>query len=548
MTRCKTHFSPTVSSKTASSKIVFGVCVALLLVVLNGCSEGDDTTNAGDNTFSVYISEPHSILPTNNNESDGNQVIESLFTGLVSYDADTFEIVYEIAESIESEDQKIWTISLKNDWTFHNGEPVTAQSFVDTWNYAAFGPNAQKNSHHFSIIDGYEELQCAPEECTTTTLSGMRVTGSHTFEVRLTEAFSQFPLMLGYTGFFPMPKAAFADIKAYETAPIGNGPFMMQGKWEHDTKITTKKYPDYAGNPAQADGINFKIYSLPETAFLDMQSGNLDITKRIPPELIKEARKEFGDRTIETPNSYFQYLGFPLYDERFRNPDLRRAFSMAIDRDAISEMLFAGTHLPARSIVSPLIPGARPDACGEACRFAPEAARALLQAAGGFDGPLEIWYDNDHNHQLWVEAVANQLRTNLGITDIVFKVLPFPEFISRLYAKNITGLFSLGWSMDFPSLQNYLQPMYHSGSHPPMGVNLTTYANPEVDQMLDAGNRAASSKESLRFYQKAEDLILADLPTIPIYYGSNQGAHSTRVENVRIDAFRRIRVTSVHVR
>ena len=164
--------------------------------------------------------------------------------------------------------------------------------------------------------------------------------------------------------------------------------------------------------------------------------------------------------TITRPSSTFTYVGFPIYDTRFANPELRQAFSQAIDRQAIIDAIFNGTRVPAQSVVSPVVAGSREDACGELCEYDPAAAKQKYDAAGGFQGTLNLWFNSGAGHDQWMQAVANQLRQNLGIQDIVFEQKDFAEYLTILDAKQVTGPFRLGWVMDYPSPQNYLQPIY----------------------------------------------------------------------------------------
>jgi ABC-type oligopeptide transport system substrate-binding subunit len=142
-----------------------------------------------------------------------------------------------------------------------------------------------------------------------------------------------------------------------------------------------------------------------------------------------------------------------------------------------------------------------------------------------------------------MEAVANQLRRNLGITDVKFDTPEFAEFFSAVKAHRVTGPFRLSWLMDYPSPQSYLGPLYTTGS----ASNRTGYSNSEVDQLIAQGDRAPTIEASLKAYQAAEDLILEDMPLIPLWYGKTQAVHSERVERVVIDPFSRVRVQDVRV-
>jgi ABC-type transport system substrate-binding protein len=528
-----------------------------LAMTMTACGGDSPVGQGGESTggsFSMYVCEPESLVPQNTNETCGAEVLGALFTPLVNFSADTSELNYDdaVAESVESNDQRVWTIKLKEGYTFHNGEPVDAQSYVRAWSAGAYGPNAYGNNYFFQNIEGYDALNPKdpdgdgpkrPPAPGTKELSGLRVVDDRTLEVTLKAPFSQFPLTVGYTAFYPLPKSFETDPKAYEQAPVGNGPFKMRDVWRHDEKIEVTRYDDYAGDPAKADAVTFKIYSNVNTAYNDVLAGNLDIMDSLPPERLAAAKAQFGERFIERPSSSFTYVGFPLYDPKFADPPLRQALSMAIDRQAIIDAIFNGAFQPAKSLVSPVVTGARPDPCGQACTFDPARAKQLFQAAGGYQGTLTLWFNSGSGHEKWMEAVSNQLRKNLGITDVTFKSLEFAEYLGLLDARKVTGPFRLGWVMDYPSPQNYLEPIYStSGSSNNFG-----YSDAEVDRLIAEGNAADSVEAGIDAYHRAEDKILEDMPNIPLWFGKVQAGHSSNVGNVVIDAFTRVRLEDVTV-
>jgi oligopeptide transport system substrate-binding protein len=505
-------------------------------------------------SWSMEICEPESLIPQVNAETCGSQVLKGLFTPLITFDENE-QIVYAVAESIESEDNVTWTVTLREGWTFHDGTPVTASSFVDAWNWGAYGPNGAGNNYFFGPygvnIVGYDELNPAEGDPETDQMSGLQVVDDRTFTVELGAPFSEFPITVGYNAFYPLPESFFADSEAFNEAPVGNGPYMMDGSWEHDVGINVVRYEGYAGDePGNADAVEFRIYADPDTAYRDLQAGQLDIMTAVPPEQIEAAKSEFGDRYVEDPSSTFQYIGLPLYVEEFANPDLRRALSMALDREAIDVAVFSNTRESADDMVSPVVQGYREGVC-EYCVYDPERAKELFDAAGGYDGTLSIWFNNDGGHEEWIEAVSNQWRQNLGIENVEFESMPFARYLGRLdqgldddpSTPGVTGPFRLGWVMDYPSMQNYLENLHGTGA----GSNYTTYSNPEVDDLIAQGKRAASLDEAVSLYQQADDLILQDMPIIPMWFGLNQSAYNDTVTNVVVDKFTFVDVAAVQV-
>jgi oligopeptide transport system substrate-binding protein len=522
----------------------------VVTVGLVGCSAGGGITEAAGvrladgqwrgGAFSVSASEPEHLLPANATTTADGQVLSALFTGLVEYDSETAEPRNAMAESIHSDDQRTWTIRIRSGWTFHNGEPVTARSFVDAWNFAAYAPNGYGNAGYFTKIEGYADLQA--DHPTTREMSGLAVVDDLTFTVRLTDSFSQFPILLGFVAFYPLPRSAYGDPRAYEEAPVGNGPYEMDGRWRHDEAIRLKRFAGYKGTPAGADAVEFRLYSKPGAGYEDLLAGNLDVANDVPPDQLAAARAEFKSGFIERSSSAFYYLGFPLWDKAFGRKELRQAISLAIDRNAIVKAIYDNTRAPAYSVINPLVPGSRPDACG-LCRYDPARARRLLAAAGGWTGPLQLWFSTSAENQPAMEALANMLRTNLGISDIRFHVLEFSQFLPLVKNRKVNGPFFSNWLMDYPSPHTYIAPLYTSGAR----TNRTGYANPRVDERIAEGDRAPSVAAAIPAYQAAEDVILDDMPTIPLWFGRTRAVHGDRVKHVAIDPFSRIRVQDVQV-
>jgi oligopeptide transport system substrate-binding protein len=541
-------------SKRSSSLVATAIAAALVMTACGGSDdEGDSGAGAAGGTFSMQIAEPQNpLVPGNTTEQSGDRVVNALWTGLVKFDENN-ELEYSgVAESIESEDNTTWTVTLKDGWTFHDGTDVNAQSFVDAWNYTAASANAQEGSSFFNKVAGYEDVQApvdpVTEEITgpapATEMSGLEVVDDLNFTVTLNAPFAQFPVIVAYNPFYPLPQAFFDDPEGFGSKPIGNGPFQAEDEFVPGVGITLTRYEDYAGdNPAKADGVEFRVYAETETAYTDAQDGNVDVVEVIPPDAISTAEDEFGDRFIRTQSSQITYLGFPTYDARYADPRVRQAISMAIDREAISKAIFEGTRTPADSFIAPVIEGYREGAC-EYCTLDVDAANDLLDEAG-FDRsqPVELWFNSDGAHAAWMEAVGNQLRENLGVEFVLNGNLTFAEILPLFDAGQVTGPYRIGWSFDYPSAESYLAPLFT----PNASSNYSKYDNPEVTALIAEGDQASNPEDAIAAYQGAEDLIAEDMPWAPLFFTEIQSVHSENVENVKLDLFQRVDVTAVTV-
>ncbi len=521
---------------------------------------GETTTTEGmmapEGVVSTFIVEPEHLTPSTSNESEGSAVLDALFSGLVSYDTKTSEPRNQIAESIVSDDGgQNWTITLKDGWTYHNGEPVTAMNFVDTWNWTAYGPNGQQNNSFFGNVVGYDEVNPTEGDPTAETMSGLVVVDDLTFTVELQTADPQYPIQVGYTAFYALPAAFFEGdmtaeerVAAFDDSPIGNGPFMMDGVWEHNVQIATTYYPDYAGDDfPHVAGITFSIYVDDNTAYNDLLAGNLDVHDSLPPDQIQSAQAEFGDHYLESTTTSFNYIGFPSYVPELTQ-EIRQALSMAIDKELITSTVLNGTRQPAFSVIPPSLPGYRASVC-ENWEYNPDSAKEKFDAAGGWNGTMTMWLNSGSIHEDWMEAVANMWRETLGIEDIQFEALPFAEYLPFIDNQQLTGPGRLGWSMDYPSPQNFLEPLFASYNAAPVGSNNFIYESADFDAAVAAGNAAAVGglDAAIPDYQRAEDILCEDVPVTPMFFGLNQFAWSDRVTGVYINTFGRLNYTEISV-
>ncbi|GAA1834162.1 peptide ABC transporter substrate-binding protein [Agromyces salentinus] len=506
-------------------------------LVLAGCTSGSPEATDDAATSSAVITvnntEPQNpLVPTNTNEVGGGLVLQNIFAGLVYYDAEG-AVHNDVAESIETEDAQTYTIKIREGLTFTNGDPVDAASFVDAWNYGAALDNAQLSSYFFESIEGFSYDENVPE------LSGLEVVDDTTFTVTLKQPESDFPLRLGYTAYFPVPASAWDDIEAFGENPIGNGPYMLDGEgaWAHNERIDLVTNPDYDGpRAAQNGGVDMILYASTDAAYADLQGGNLDVIQEIPDSALQTFESEFEGRTVNQPAAANATITIPERLAHFAGEEgkLRRAaISHAIDRDEVTEVIFNGTRTPAQDFTSPVIDGYSEDIPGsEVLDFDADLAKDLwaqADAIAPWSGAFEIAYNADGPNQGWVDAIANQLKNNLGIEAAGAPVPTFQELRTSVTDRTIATAFRTGWQFDYPSMFNGLGPIFGTGA----GSNDGDYSNPEFDALLDEGASATEVEAGIEKFQQAQEILFEDLPAIPLWYTNGMGAWGEQVDNVQ---------------
>ncbi len=483
------------------------------------------TTNAG---------EPQNpLVPTNTNENMGGRVVDRLWAGLKYYDADG-KAHNEVADKIETTDRKNYKITLKPDWKFSDGTPVTAKSYVDAWNYGALSTNAQLQSYVFNPIKGFKDVSA--ENPTVKTMSGLKVIDDRTFTVELESPSIDFETELGYAPFYPLPEVAFKDMKAFGEHPIGNGPykFASDTAWQHNVQIDLVPNPEYkGGRPAKNDGLRFVMYQSFDTAYADLQAGNLDTLDVIPDSAMGTYKQDLGDRAITKPIAYKASIGIQTSVPHFGGEEgvlRRKALSMAINREQISQNIFHGTRIPARDFTASTLPGFKGDLPGaEVLRYDPTEAKKLwaqADAISPWSGTYEIAYNSDGGHQGWVEATANSIKNTLGIEAVGTPYPTFKTIRDLINAKTINKAFRYGWQGDYPTMLQFLSAMYYSFSD----TNNVNYNNPEFDKLLNDALAASTQEESYKIVAQAQTLLFKDMADIPMF---DYQAAAGRSENIK---------------
>jgi oligopeptide transport system substrate-binding protein len=520
--------------------ITAGVSAAALL--LAGCGGGGDDGGSGGGDGDMIINarglEPQNpLIPTSTNEVGGGRIVDLLYAGLVSYTADG-ESEMEVADSIESEDNKTWTVKLKDGWTFSDGSPVTAHSFVDAWNYGADPENAQLGAYFFYPIEGTTDDGTFEEGADG--ISGLNVEDDSTFTVTLKDPASDFPDRLGYSSYFPLPEAAFDDPEAFGEAPIGNGPYTLDG-WDHDTEARLLANDDYDGNrDPQNGGVTFKFYTDPDAAYTDVQSGVLDVLDEVPTSAISTFTTDDQLQAFNDPGPISTNVTIPDSLEHFGSDEegklRRQAISHAIDRGEITSQIFDDTYSPATDFSSPVMPDYSDDIEGsDVLDFDPEKARDLWNQANqisDFDGTFEVSYNADGSGNAeWVEAVTNQLRENLQISAEPKPFATFGEYRELITNRNIGTAFRSGWQPDYPSVYNYLAAVFGTGA----GSNDGDYSNPDFDAALVRAASSQDEDERKDALNEAQTILFEDLPAIPLWDRNSYGVAAQGVDGVEMN-------------
>lgn len=491
------------------------------------------------------------LIAGNTSETCGGNIIDAFTAKLVHYNSDTAAPEMDLAQSIESKDNQNFTVKLKSGLTFTDGTPVDANSFVDAWNYTAYGPNGQAGSYFFSSFDGIADVSCPDVDCKqkpkAKTLSGLKVVDDSTFTIKTSSKVSNLTTRLGYSAFSPQPKSFFADPEAFGKKPIGAGPFKVDSISSTETVLS--KNADYKGvAPAKVDKVTFRVYQDPAAAYNDVVANNLDVVDQVPPDqLIGDAYKsDLDGRNGQRDIGGNDWVTFSPNDPQLKgNPALRKAISMAIDRAGIMTTVFNGTRTPATGWVPPAVDGYKAGACGDACTFDAAKAKAAFDAAGGYKGTLTYTANVDGaGNQQMGEAICNSIKNTLGVDCRLNAVNDFATFQKGIDGGDYKGMMRSAWQMDYPSIENFLAPIYSKGAD----SNWAKYDSPEFADLLNKAAAASTPDAANALYQQAEAKLGEDFPTAPLDYKKATFGWSNKVDNVKITPFGTPDLSSITVK
>ncbi|RZB15957.1 ABC transporter substrate-binding protein [Streptomyces sp. F001] len=527
---------------THATWAVYAVAAAL---VATACGGGGGSAGDSGAVLSSSWGDPQNPLePANTNEVQGGKVLDMIFRGLKKYNPETGDAEDMLAESIKTTDSRNFTVTIKDGWTFSNGEPVTARSFVDAWNYGASLENNQRNAYFFSYIEGYDQVH--PEDGgdqSADTLSGLKVTGDRTFTVRLSQKFSTFPDTLGYPAFAPLPRAFFDDHDAWLSRPVGNGPYSVDS-YVKGSQMSLRAWDAYPGpDKAQNGGVDLKVYTDNNTAYTDLMAGNLDLVDDVPASQLKNVRSDLGDRYLNTPAGILQTLAFPYYDRNWNRPGMdkvRKGLSRAIDRKQITETIFHKTRTPATDWTSPVLGedgGYKPGLCGQWCEYDAAEAKKLVREGGGLPGgQVRITYNADTgSHKQWVDAVCNSINNALDNDHACVgnPIGTFADFRGQITDRKMAGPFRAGWQMDYPLIQNFLQPLYYTNA----SSNDGKWSNEKFDDLIDRANAESDTAKAIRTFQQAQEVVRDNMAAIPLWYQNGSAGYSERLSDVKLNPF-----------
>ena len=483
-------------------------------------------------TFRYGMPEPTALDPGLIGDAYGAQLSVQYAKGLTSIGPDLKAVPAIAASWKVNSDGSVYTFALRPDAKFSNGRTVVAEDFVYTFARNADPDLASPVAYQGLAIKGWGDVMGAKPSgaVADAPVSGVKAIDPQTLEVTLDQPFALLPKVLSHNVFAALPKEALdtpEKVKAFAAQPVASGPYVVAEPWAHNERIVLTRNPSYTGTPGKADRIEVRIYASLETSFRDLEAGNLDASE-VPGDLVPQARSEFGDRLLVTPTAGLNYLGFPTTTAPFDKSEVRRALSLAVDREA-GARTSNGTAMAADAFIPAGSPYVGANGCANAALDAAKA-KAMLAAAGGIPGNrITLNYPTGGPNDAAIKAIANDWKANLGL-DVTLNGLEFAPFIEALRAGKLVGPVTLGWLWDYPSGYNFLSPLYESTS----SDNAGKYHSEAFDSLMGRIRTAPTEEAGGPLIDQAAAVLCGDMPGTPLSTSVSNLAFGPTVKGLKV--------------
>ncbi|MGK0416962.1 MAG: oligopeptide transport system substrate-binding protein [Halopseudomonas sp.] len=513
-------------------RIVRVVSLALVAAFLGGCSAGESNVAQGNREGILHFgngSEPQGLDPHVVTGVPESKIIDALFEGLTRKNPWTLEPEPGAAASWEfSEDRRVITFHMQPEGRWSNGDPVTAHDFVWSWR-RALDP-AMGNLYAYMLYPVENAEAYATGKIDDPALVGVRALDDMTLEVTLNAPTPYFLQLMDHYSSYAVHRETVerfgrATDRFTRWTRVGNivtnGPFQLQ-KWELNRRIVVDRNPHYWDNGAvHLNGIVFYPTENIVSEERMFRVHQLHYTADVPLNKIPAYRKMADTPFVEAPylGTYFYLLNTerpPLDDVR-----IRKALSLAVDREALTRNVLYGSNNPAYAITPPGTLGYQPP---QLFRHDPEEARRLLAEAGypggaGWPG-LELIYNTSESHRKIAVALQQMWKDALNIT-VTLSNQEWKVYLDSVSQMNFQ-VARRGWIGDYVDPNNFLDLYITDG-----GNNNTGFSDPVYDELiLQRAPRAATQEARFALFHEAETRLMEQMPILPIYtYASKHLVH-----------------------
>lgn len=450
-----------------------------------------------------------------------------LFTPLIQFGED-LEAVPALAESWELDDSGV-TFRLRSDVLWHDGQPVTAEDVLFTYELAS-------NTETASLL----------QSAFMTMVESASVIDPQTIRFDFVAPHSQ-PLQAFWWA--PLPRHLLQGVAPGELAqapfnrqPVGNGPFRF-ASWEPGQQATFERNAEYTeglGGPPLLERVVFRVVPEATTRLTEVLTGAIDVNYTVQPDEAQQVEMQTGVRLASFPGRAFLYVGWNNEQPPFNDPLVRRAMGMAVDRQEIIDALMFGFAEPADGMIAPWSP-VSPEI--EPLPQGPDAARQLLQQAGFTPGPNGVMQRNGQPLQFTLMTSEDRLRQDVAVVlqnqlraagaAVEVRTVEFTTLLQQHRERDYQAVLS-EWTLD--NFRVDPSPLFSCAeAEIPSSANRAGYCNPAADQLIQQGLRATDPEQARQIWSEFSTVLRDDQPITFLVWQEQMAAVAERLQGVDMD-------------
>ncbi|MHC2595352.1 oligopeptide transport system substrate-binding protein [Kluyvera sp. 1366] len=449
------------------------------------------------------------------------QVMRDLFEGLTNQDAHG-KIVPGVALSWSSNDNKTWMFTLRKDARWSNGEPVTAQDFVYSWQRLVEPKNSSPFAW-FAALSGIENAEAITKGQMSADKLGVTATDATHLKVTLSRPVPWFPSMVANAAMYPVSKQVIEKEGDSWTSPgklVGNGAYKLQDRVVNEKIVLVRNANYWDDKKSVLTKVTFIPINEESSATKRYRANDIDITESFPKNMYALLKKELPGQ-VYTPDQLGTYY-YAFNTEKGPTADVRvrKALSWSIDRRIIAEKVLGTGEKPAWHFTPDVTAGFTPMKSYLQQHSQQELnaqAKALLTAAGYGPGKplhLTLLYNTSESHQKIAIAVASMWKKNLGV-DVTLQNQEWKTYIDSRNSGSF-DVIRASWIGDYnePSTFLSLLTSTHTG-------NIARFRSADYDAVITKASTETSVAARNTDYNKAEQIIADQAPIAPIYQYTN---------------------------
>jgi peptide/nickel transport system substrate-binding protein len=497
-------------SSPRTPRLLWTVCVAFLLFLLNGC--GPHNNNDPSSLTFLIESNPTNLDPRFATDSQSQKIDGLLFSSLLERD-DQMNFHGDLADSWTTPDPLTYTFHLRPGAHFHDGRPLIAADVKATFDSILNPATHSPKRGAFRMIASIDDLDAA------------------TVIFHLNEPYASFLWNLARPAVGIVPHDARTDFSRH---PVGSGPFRFVSQ-SQDEEVIVERNPDYFRGAAQMARLRFRVVPDAVVRALELQKGSADLEmSSLSPDMIPVLARRSGLAVTQRPGTNFGYLGFNLEDPILAKREVRQALAFATDRDALIRYLLGGQARIASGILPPNHWAYEPNVAQYT--LDPVRAEKILDAAGfprqqgGARFHLTLKTSTEEQARL-IGAVLQEQWRRIGV-DLELR----PLELATLLADAARGNFQLTYSrwVGANNDPDVFEFVFSSKRFPPDGANRGHYRNPRIDALVDQ-IRIETDREKRKAHCSEVQRILADdLPYLPLWFTDVVSVHRRSLGDLQL--------------